>query len=718
VRSNYHTSLKFLLAFHPGRRFVLTAIEPRKDSGTNKIVTATFDEARFTEAMVWLQKYGDLKYGLYFTVNPPDVDVASKPKKSDVPRGYYLHVDCDPTEGTDVETEQTRLIAKLNAFKPAPSGIVKSGNGVHGYWRLNEPADVATVEACNKVLEKQFTGGTQTWNVDRIMRLPGSVNYPNAVKLAKGRVEALSEVVELNLDRGYDIGEFSIVAPIVSKPPTKKDPDEDRSSLVFAQMKLMLKQGKTDEAIKVFFFDPNEKLSERFRERPDAMAFFEAELSRAKEKGGDNAIRAWKLEKNAEWPGGMTRDGDPIPNRANLVHGLKKHTVDVYFDEFAERTHLCGVRGFPEVCKLEDYPRNRIKLDIEDDFGPRWEEQRFNQMLEDLAHDRKRNPVLDYLDGLKWDGIRRLDSWLSSYCGAEENLYTRAIGRIHLVAGVRRVRNPGCKYDTMLIFISPQGFGKSTAVEILARESRWFAGDLNLNSDPKQLIENLHGKWIVECAEMKGNSKAEVSTVKGLLSRTHDIARMAYDHFSKEVPRKSIFFGSTNDRKFLYDPTGARRFWPVDVSTIDIPALRRDIDQLWAEAVAAEAAGEPIVLSQSLWEQAGIEQEKATLDNPIHERLETLLHGYEGKIMPEELWVALGFADSRGRGAQQNLWVAQTMQKLGWEKKVVSWQNTKIRAWAKGNTRIVLHFTQDGRGQWVVDETPDVFKPTSPPDRA
>ena len=717
MRPNYHASIKFLLAFHPNRRWVLTAIHPTDKS----IVTATFDEPRFTEAMAWLQKYGDAHYGLYFAVNPPDADCSTKPKKADIPRAYYLHVDCDPKEGMDVVAEQNKFIAQLHAHVPNPSVIVKSGNGVHGYWRLNTPGEVALVEAANKVLEKQFTGGNQTWNVDRIMRLPGTINYPNALKLSKGRTETLSQVIEMNLTSMYAISKFSVVAIpayTTSVTTSKKNVGEDRSSKVFTKLRQLVKAGEDDEAIHAFFLNPQEKLGERFRERSDPVQYLNDEIGRAREKTSRASIRAWKFEKNAEWPGGLDKEGTPLPNRPNLEYGFQKQNASVYYDEFAERTYLCGVRDFPEVCKLEDYPRNRLKLDIEEQGGPRWEEQRFNQMLEDLAHEQKRNPVIEYLDSLKWDGISRLGSWLNRYCGSEDTPYTRAIGRIHMVAGVRRAKNPGCKYDTMLIFISPQGFGKSTAVEILAKETRWFAGDLNLNSDPKQLIENLHGKWIIECAEMKGNSKAEVSTVKGLLSRTHDIARMAYDHFSKEVPRKSIFFGSTNDRKFLYDPTGARRFWPVDVSTIDIPALRRDVDQLWAEAVVAEAAGESIVLPQSLWEAAGIEQEKATLNNPVHERFEYLLYGLEGKILPEQLWAALGFPDSRGRGQQQNLWLTQTMQKLGWEKKPIVHKGIPCNGWAKGNPNISISFTVGLDGQYRIDETPDVFKPAKPPERA
>jgi hypothetical protein len=717
MQPNYRTSIKFLLEFHPARRWVLTAIEPRRIEGPNRIATATFDEARYIEAMEWLQKHGDLHYGLYFTVNPPDKDFPIKPKKADIPQAFYLHVDCDPKAGKEPTSEQNNYIGLLQKFNPGPSVIVKSGNGIHGYWRLNTPCSTQQAEAANKILEKTFTGGTQTFNVDRIMRLPGTINYPNAVKQAKGYSESISEVMELNLDREYSIDDFNTVAPMIVKPKKAKvEKVIDRSAIFFKWVAQLIKAGLTDEEITARVFDPTEPKGERVRERSDAVAYVARELFRVHSKTSSEATKAYKLEKNEKWPGGMTKEGDPRASRVNLEFGIAEYHASVYFDSFTDHTMLCGVRGFPPVCRLEDYPRNRLKIDIEETGGPQYEEQRFNQMLEDIAHDNKRNPVIEYLDSLKWDEKPRLNTWLSDYCGAEDTAYSRAVGRIHLIAGVRRIKSPGCKYDTMLIFISPQGFSKSTAIEVLAKNTDWFAGDLNLNSDPKQLIENLHGKWIVECAEMKGNSKAEVSTVKGLLSRTHDTARMSYDRFPKTAPRKSIFFGSTNDRKFLYDPTGARRFWPVDVKPIKIHELRADVDQLWAEAVAAEANGESITLDSDLWAVAGIEQERATLDNAFYEKVEALLGGYAGKIQPEDLWNALGYADLRGRGQQQALWLVQTMQKLGWEKKPIKWKTKTIRGWAKGYTGIMLTFAQDQRGKWRVDETPSVFDPMTPED--
>ena len=137
-------------------------------------------------------------------------------------------------------------------------------------------------------------------------------------------------------------------------------------------------------------------------------------------------------------------------------------------------------------------------------------------------------PVFDYLDAL-WDGKPRVDRWLTTYAGAEDSEYVRAVGALMLIAGVRRIRKPGCKFDEMLVLEQPnQGTDKSSALAVLAVNDDWFCDDLPLNTDSKGVIEALRGRWIIEVAELSGMRKAEVEHVKSLLSRRIDRARMAY----------------------------------------------------------------------------------------------------------------------------------------------------------------------------------------------
>lgn len=167
-----------------------------------------------------------------------------------------------------------------------------------------------------------------------------------------------------------------------------------------------------------------------------------------------------------------------------------------------------------------------------------------------------------------------------------------------MIAGVRRVRKPGCKFDEALILESEQGKGKSTALKVLAGGDEHFTDALQMNSDSKVVIEQSRGKWIIELPELSGMKKAEVESVKANMARTSDRARGAYGRIAEEIARSFVFAGTTNSDKYLSDPTGNRRFWPVKVGTIDLAALKRDRDQLWAEAATRERARPRLVVAQ------------------------------------------------------------------------------------------------------------------------
>ena len=202
------------------------------------------------------------------------------------------------------------------------------------------------------------------------------------------------------------------------------------------------------------------------------------------------------------------------------------------------------------------------------------------------------HPVLDHLMALpKWDGVARLDTWLIDCAEAEDTEYTRAVSRLPLLAAVRRVRQPGCKFDEMLTLQGLQGSGKSSALAILAGNPEWFSDQISFSARDKEVIEQLAGFWIIEVAELKGMRTAEIEHRKAFMSRQRDRGRLAYAMTVSDVPRQCIFIGTTNEERFLRDYTGHRRDWPVRVGRFDLGRLRRDRDQLWAEAVVREAKG-------------------------------------------------------------------------------------------------------------------------------
>ncbi|PAQ11112.1 VapE domain-containing protein [Mesorhizobium temperatum] len=203
------------------------------------------------------------------------------------------------------------------------------------------------------------------------------------------------------------------------------------------------------------------------------------------------------------------------------------------------------------------------------------------------AQKRRFHPIKDLLTSVPWDGKCRAETLFIDYLGCTDNDYNRQAALMMLVGAVARVMRPGHKFDFVPILEGVQGKGKSTFIEILALH--WYnelTGDI---SDPKQMVELMQGSWILELGELSSMARAEVNDLKAFVSRKDDKVRLAWEKRARDFPRQCIFIGSTNDREYLRDMTGGRRFWPIVCNLegqIDNPRLRREVMQIWAEAVS------------------------------------------------------------------------------------------------------------------------------------
>lgn len=197
--------------------------------------------------------------------------------------------------------------------------------------------------------------------------------------------------------------------------------------------------------------------------------------------------------------------------------------------------------------------------------------------MTNTAHRKSVHPVRDYLNGLAWDGTERIDRWLLTYGKAKDTEYIRTVGAIVLMAAVRRIRQPGCKYDEMLVLESRvQGLNKSTALRALCPIDDWFSDDLPLNVDSKQVIERTLGKWIIEASDLAGKRKAEIEQLKSMLSRQVDGRHGWHTRASRwSVAGISSSSARRIRVRICLIPRGAG-FWPVAVQRIDVDALLRD----------------------------------------------------------------------------------------------------------------------------------------------
>jgi putative DNA primase/helicase len=308
--------------------------------------------------------------------------------------------------------------------------------------------------------------------------------------------------------------------------------------------------------------------------------------------------------------------GQPERNEANVITALNSDEAfagAIVFDAF--RQEILVTRRLPWDAPEDQDPRPWN--DSDDVRAAEWLQHRelnvtpmtLSRSVGAVAREITVHPVRDYLGALSWDGVPRIETWACCYLGAEDTAFNRSVGALWLISAVARIFRPGVKADHMLVLEGPQGARKSTALKVLAGED-WFTDELpDLGS--KDAAMHMQGVWIIEIAELDAIGKAEVSRIKAFLTRTTDRFRPPYGRYTIEVPRQCVFAGTVNPDTYLRDETGNRRFWPLRCGTIDIDALARDRDQLWAESVARFRAGAIWWLdTPELMAAAAAEQEK------------------------------------------------------------------------------------------------------------
>jgi predicted P-loop ATPase len=298
-----------------------------------------------------------------------------------------------------------------------------------------------------------------------------------------------------------------------------------------------------------------------------------------------------------------------------------------------------------------------------------------------VADENRFHPIRDYLDGLVWDCMPRLSGWIETYLGATvpdgktedehaeataKRTYIREVSQRWPISAVARIYKPGCKADCALIEEGPQGAGKSSALAALVPNPDWFADEIS-DLGSKDSAQDLRGKWIIELAELSAMKRGDIERTKAFMSRATDHYRPSYGRRSQDFPRQCVFAGTTNSDTYFGDETGNRRFWPVKVGIINLEALRRDRDQLWAEAVAAFKAGEKWWLDREIEKVAAEEQAERRIVDPWEQPLLEWAGRQVNPVSMPEALTALSVPVERHDQASANR-VARIFKVAGWEK--------------------------------------------------
>lgn len=303
------------------------------------------------------------------------------------------------------------------------------------------------------------------------------------------------------------------------------------------------------------------------------------------------------------------------------------------------------------------------------------------------------HPIRDYFNSLKWDGLKRIEAILPDYFGTEDNDYTRCIMKKSLCAAVMRIFKPGCKFDNVLVLVGPEGTGKSTFLKLLGRE--WFSDSLG-SIDHHRVYEQLQGAWLIEVAELNSIRRSAMEQVKHFFGKQEDRFRVAYGRRVEEFPRQCVFFGTTNEDRFLQDDNGDRRFWPVKVRPdfVSLSVFKdfpNEVDQVWAEAVELFKNGLDLELPKHIEEKAlktrkGFTQADARLEllieylyTPIGEMDEGTPGELRNRVSYCELWTKAFGGMRKDMNKNNTKFISKMMALLkNWRKMSETFRDTEF----------------------------------------
>jgi len=386
--------------------------------------------------------------------------------------------------------------------------------------------------------------------------------------------------------------------------------------------------------------------------------------------------------------------GIPIYNEDNVLRIFERDEFFeefVWWDDFHKKyfTHWREIGMNSTIEEWTDIHLLRLTTHLQREWGlSKINYLQIQRAAETYAHQRIKNEPKDWVKSLEWDGKARIDECLSEAFGAPTNAYTYAVSKNFFLSLVARLFDPGCQADHMMILEGAQGIYKSSALRLLG--GKWYSS-CRANLANPNFYSNIQGKWIIEIAEMDSFRKMEITQVKEMLTTPVDRFKIPYARFSADFPRQCIFVGTTNEKEYLQDLSGARRFWPVTVSQIRLDWLLKNRDQLFAEAykrymdyvgwknVQNQKAkrGEPTAhiseAPENWWmmpdEITKVEQDMRREVDPWEEPIRDYIRNFTvSGITIREILKELAFPMER-QGKKEQIRIAKILRYMGWTKR-------------------------------------------------
>lgn len=307
----------------------------------------------------------------------------------------------------------------------------------------------------------------------------------------------------------------------------------------------------------------------------------------------------------------------------SILESLEDVNSKFYFDELRQSVVKQSADG--DMVLWTDSDDSALRCIIEKKFGV-YNQQKYYDAFNYVSHKRSFHPIKNILELEEWDGIPRIDRFLTDILNCEDNDYSREVSRMIFYGGINRLYHPGCKFDYMPIFISIQGAGKTTIVKWLGLE-KYYTDVYTI--DGKDGMEVLDGAWVCEMGELLAMTRTkEIEAMKAYITRTVDKFRSAYGRRTTERYRSCIFIGTTNEEEFLIDKTGNRRYLPIRINSNakvlfeHKDAIQKYILYCWREALYLMRKGETyLTIDYKYGDLLKEKQDEMTFDDP---RLNTI----------------------------------------------------------------------------------------------
>ena len=343
----------------------------------------------------------------------------------------------------------------------------------------------------------------------------------------------------------------------------------------------------------------------------DLLAMAEKHHEKNGQSGADGRIMSMlEMQINKD---GTQKIKSTVPNLLTILQRDKRWKKKIWLNEFSNTIY-----NVDRPLKDTDY--TRVKTWMYNQYTTHFSTDMIVEAVNFVAEENGRNPLVSWLKDIVWDGVPRMDEWLIRGCGTQDTKLAREIGRRWLVQCIARAMEPGCKADCVLILVGPQGARKSTTFRILASPEYFCDTPMDIGSSNAYM--QIHRAWIYEVAELDSIHRARNSSTKAFLSAQEDTFRAPYARQPVSLKRHTVFCGTTNKAEFITDQTGSRRYWPVEIGTIDTDWTEANREQIWAEAVAAYNNGEKWYLDNEVQKELETQSSEFRQIDPWHEIVE------------------------------------------------------------------------------------------------